>query len=329
MRASMAAAPMPMLGEGVRVTCSIGVAPVEKGEITIETALQAARGQLSRSKSAGKDRVCRPEPRQEGDHAAREVVAGRGLRAFHQPVYDLLENRIAGYELLTRGPEGAYERPAEFLPLLGSGSDLTRFDLECLRVCAEAARRMPPTACLHFNLFPSTLLEVGAETVLRVLERAGGDRVTCIELNERGIPGDSPQLLEHVAALKRAGVQLAIDDVGFGSSSLEALLYLDPEVIKVDHACVEAPDCARILERLLGVAGVLRARVIAEGVSDEEILARLLEKHVRFGQGFLWGHPEAVLRGEKPWPLPRRRVAAAQRAAATDESQSVPLSKET
>ena len=93
-------------------------------------------------------------------------------------------------------------------------------------------------------------------------------------------------------ALRRAGLRVAIDDVGFGRSSLEALVELEPDVLKLDRRLLrgltQEVEQIQILRRVVAVAEALAARVIAEGVEDRGALAVLRDVGVEFDQGFLW-----------------------------------------
>lgn len=289
------------------VTCSFGVTALPGGDLTIDQLIEAVGQELAESKSNGKNRITTRETSSEAAPLS-DIIEGKGLRAFQQPIFDLLEDRVSACELLSRGPRGRYESPAVFLNLLHAGEALTKLDLACLRECVRTGARLPEDVCLHVNLFSSTLVELGAERIVHELESLGAGHRFCVELNERDVLGDSPELLENVRALRAAGIQIAVDDVGFGKSCLEALITLEPDVIKIDRAYVGSENTGH-LERLLRVASVLDARVVAEGVEDEATLERLRELRVRYAQGFHLGRPQPV-RGLRPKTLaPRPRLA--------------------
>jgi len=91
-------------------------------------------------------------------------------------------------------------------------------------------------------------------------------------------------------------VRVALDDVGYGHSSLEALLLLEPEVVKVDRMMVRGitkeGDNYRAFQNLLKVVRTWGGEVIAEGVERQEELEILLDLGVHQVQGFLFGQPE-------------------------------------
>jgi EAL domain-containing protein (putative c-di-GMP-specific phosphodiesterase class I) len=89
------------------------------------------------------------------------------------------------------------------------------------------------------------------------------------------------------------GFQVALDDTGAGYSSLEAVMELSPEFIKVDRAFVQGidQDASRqeLLRALHSVANRIGARIIAEGLDTLEELNTLGQLGIPFGQGWLFG----------------------------------------
>jgi hypothetical protein len=77
--------------------------------------------------------------------------------------------------------------------------------------------------------------------------------------------------------------------------SLEGLVVLEPEIVKIDRRYVNglAQDTSRrrIFRRLMQVAESLNATVIAEGLEDPEDVQALLDLGVQYAQGYLLGRP--------------------------------------
>ena len=151
----------------------------------------------------------------------------------------------------------------------------------CFCTCVDAIDWLDESLRYHVNLFPATLLDASVDRIAGVLPDDRARRACCIELSEQQIGGDGSHLLEPVRALKEAGFLIAVDDVGFGRSSLESLLLLEPDIVKIDRAFVHGIGTARdlgkrrALMRLLDVARVLGADVVAEGIETERDLAVL------------------------------------------------------
>jgi len=117
----------------------------------------------------------------------------------------------------------------------------------------------------------------------------------CLEISEQQIIGDPSYLAPAVQALRDAGMLIAIDDVGFGSSCLESLVLLAPDILKIDKRCVigidEDPPRIEHLRRYVRIAHTLGCAVIAEGIETAGELAVVRSLGIEYGQGYFWGKP--------------------------------------
>ncbi len=107
--------------------------------------------------------------------------------------------------------------------------------------------------------------------------------------------GDPAKLSAVTNQLRHAEIEVGLDQVGFGRSSLEALLVLAPSVIKTDPRLVIglASDHAkaRVMERLVNVAASLGSRLVAVGLEDDADVIAARDLGVQYGQGFTIGNP--------------------------------------
>ena len=130
-----------------------------------------------------------------------------------------------------------------------------------------------------------------AEELIRVLNPTGKDGICCLEISEQQLLGDPSVLVPHVRAIQQAGIKMAIDDVGFGNSCLEGLIMLHPQVMKVDKRLVRGlaadPEMRRALERMLRVADVLGAEVVAEGIKALEAVAEGADFDLEFTEKYI------------------------------------------
>jgi diguanylate cyclase (GGDEF)-like protein/PAS domain S-box-containing protein len=292
-------------GGEIECTVSIGVESVVDASSLTELVRRTGAA-LRRSKLAGKNLVSRHDVVHQG---AIESLIEEDLEVWAQPIVAVDDASVHGFEMLIRGPEGPFRNPNDFFRVCREQDVLTRVDLACLRACLESARSLDRVASIHVNLFPSTIEHAAPGAIEAVLEGSGIDgRDVAIELNESMLVGDPANLQPRLDAIRRAtGVRIAIDDVGFGRSSLEALLVLEPDVVKIDRRYVSGvgqdPVRRRHLARLLRVASSLGAEVVAEGVEDAADRAALVELGVPLAQGYLWSRPKPVR--ELTFELPR------------------------
>ena len=330
LRQAIKTTPLPLAPKGLKLSASLGVAPVARDVVSLEEILASLNTALKRGKQMGKDVVS----------GAGEGVAGVGAEespdvaerisaasdastthgaptrpkpmvldpasiALHTVVHGIRrldDAQLVGHEALTRGPPGFFAMPSDLFRAAFEQNMLTTLDLRALRVSLERMSDRGWGGWYHVNLFPSTLLNAPVDRIVSLVEvgaslaDAGGtrDRI-CIELSEQQFLGDPSYLRAPLQELRAAGFRIAIDDVGFGRSSIEALMLLEPDVVKVDRRCIKAlttdAGTRRQLERLLAMLGAVDAAVIVEGVETEEELAVLKDMGVPYGQGYLWGKP--------------------------------------
>ena len=286
----------------VRVTVSMAVTLVDVDQPRIDDILRSARQSLRDSKTQGKNRVTLTTAGgpstagRSGDLAP--VLRGNVLRVFAQPIVRLATSEEVGHEFLTRGPEGPLTSPEALLRRAGEDGVLSTVDMKCLKACVEAAARF--AGWRHVNLYPSTLIDTPIDDIASLFPERSLMAGFCVELSEQQLLGAPSALREAANGLRRLGLRLSIDDVGFGKTSLEHLVLLEPEVVKIDRRWVAGigRDRSReqTLRRLIEVAHALRALVIAEGIEDRDDVSALIDLGAEFGQGYLFGHPVQVPR---------------------------------
>jgi EAL domain-containing protein (putative c-di-GMP-specific phosphodiesterase class I) len=225
----------------------------------------------------------------------KELGAGHLLRVVKQDIYSLSNMSVVGAEYYTRSSLSSYEMPDDFFRLCFESKVLTTVDYHCFRACLKAAAESRISQRVHLNLFPSTLLAIPIERLVRDIAESQLQRILCVEISEQQLIGEPSYLLKAVETLKNEGVQVAIDDVGFGRSCLESLILLEPEIIKIDKRCVkgiaEDPALVRSMRRLLRVTGSLKTQVVAEGIERKEDLDAVVGLGVHYGQGYYLDEP--------------------------------------
>jgi diguanylate cyclase (GGDEF)-like protein len=303
-RLAIAGSPVVLSSEKpVRVTASLGLVVVAANISSIDELLIATHAALAKSKKAGKNRVSydiKPNLPDILEHDLRNMhnqLLKSPFRALRHSIYNLHDLKKVGYEFLSRSTLKHFEMPDDFFRVSLENNILTLVDHQCLKTCVSAAVRFlqPGTRC-HLNLFPSTMIDIPIEHLIKELHASKPVNVTfCVEISEQQIIGDPSYLVRPVEELKKAGILVAIDDVGFGRSCFESLILLEPDILKIDKGCITgvAKDKGRIrsLKRILNVAHVLESEVIAEGIESQEDLDALRDLGVKFGQGFFLDKP--------------------------------------
>jgi diguanylate cyclase (GGDEF)-like protein len=306
-RLVVAAMPIAMSHDDVTVTISAAVTPVDQSIHSLEQLLDRCRFALQSSKHQGRNRVTVADLSADDVSASESPLAtllsiiteSSSIGVAAQAVVDLRTGLVTGHELLTRCLAPPFLGPSALFQTANEQGLLGSLDERCLISCLEMGQTLRGSGPVHVNCYPSTLLNMSAERLAAIFEPAGRAAMSVVvELSEQQILGDPSSLIPVLQQLRAAGVKVALDDVGFGRTSLEALILLQPDIIKVDQAFVQgiAEDDARRgnITRLVRVVEALGAELIAEGVELQADADVLVELGVTFAQGFLFDRPALI-----------------------------------
>ncbi|MBO0871508.1 MAG: EAL domain-containing protein, partial [Micromonosporaceae bacterium] len=116
-----------------------------------------------------------------------------------------------------------------------------------------------------------------------------------LEITEGALMADPRKVLLTLRRLDRLGVALSLDDFGTGYSSMQHLRRLPVAEVKVDRSFVlgmaSDPDDEAIVRSIVGLAGALGLRVVAEGVEDEATRRLLEQAGCHAAQGWYYARP--------------------------------------
>jgi EAL domain-containing protein (putative c-di-GMP-specific phosphodiesterase class I) len=143
------------------------------------------------------------------------------------------------------------------------------------------------------NVYPGTLLDIPVEEFPALFAEISSNGGLCIEVSGRQMFADATCLLERIDELKRLGAQILLDDIGSGRSTIEHIMILEPNQLKIGQALSQhvsaQPVKRKQLERLVAIAQSMGASVIADGVRSKDDEKVLLETGVEYGQGLIYG----------------------------------------
>ena len=219
-----------------------------------------------------------------------------------QPIVDLSDGSVVGHEALMRWnhPQRGVLAPGDFLEVAEASGIIEAIDWRIFkRACSLAACRDDGTY-LSINVSPRHLLHSDfAARVLGLLERTGlAPARLVIEVTEGSLLGNPEQVRSILHELQERGVGVALDDFGTGYSSLSYLHTFPLRVLKIDRSFLAALDrqdnSAAVIDAIISVARALRMDVVAEGIETERQRAALVALGCGFGQGYLFGRPQAV-----------------------------------
>lgn len=242
----------------------------------------------------------------------RKMMAERGVEAHFQPIIDLHSGRPLGYEGLVRGPQHSPLRsPAALFTVARMAGESVSLEALCREQHLQAFRQRALPGRLFVNMSPELLHADPVDDhdmpqwLTGPAGLAGGRLV--VELTEGLAVTAYAELRQAIERLRRAGVALALDDLGEGFSSLRLWSEMRPDYVKIDKYFLNDIDAdgakRRFVRAMLEMARQVGTVVIAEGIETEAQCRTAIELGIRYGQGYWLARPEP----EPPLQAPQVR----------------------
>ncbi|MDH4286071.1 MAG: EAL domain-containing protein [Gallionella sp.] len=240
-------------------------------------------------------------------HGIAHALANSEFELYYQPISNLADGRIAGFEALIRWhhPANGVVQPMDFLWLAEQTGSIREIGLWTLeRACRDwpTLRQYTDyeTPFVSVNLSATQLTsEALVDDVKAIIARHGMEITELkLELTET-VMVEYPEIaLKILNKLIELGSGLALDDYGTGHSGLTHLQRYPIGTLKIDRAFIapmlESAQSHEIVRSSIELAHTLGMNVVAEGVEEPEVSAKLLEIGCDFGQGWHFGRPAAL-----------------------------------
>lgn len=291
----------------LRCGASVGASFVLPGDAGADDAIRRADVALYEAKraggtcwrlyDAGMDERVRARVRLEAD--LRAAVERGEFVLHHQPLHDVRDGRITGFEALIRWrhPERGLLGPGEFIAAAEENGAIGAIGRWALHEACSAAAAWPGRVGVAVNVSPAQFAAgrlVG--DVRSALDAAGlaPGRLT-LEITENLFVGGCDGVVSELERVSASGVRIALDDFGTGYSSLGYLRRLPVDTIKIDGSFARAmtsdPAAAAIVEAIVGLAKGLHKRVTVEGIEHVAQLDAIRALGADTAQGYLFSKP--------------------------------------
>ncbi|BBI34924.1 EAL domain-containing protein [Cohnella abietis] len=240
------------------------------------------------------------------------LLSESSIKSVYQPIMRLGDGRVFGYEALTRCPEGSlFDGPLSLFQFAEKHNMAFALD----RLAREKAIRHCPSLGSVQKIFINVTMGiindphfVSGQTVRWLNERGLYPEQVVFELTERSSIDDFEAAKKILAHYRSQGYEIAIDDAGAGYSSLQSIVELSPDYIKVDRSLVRMADKDEMKKHMLRTfvrfAKKMNIRTVAEGIERPEELRLLRAMGFDYAQGYLIGRPSefpsAVIMGAVP-----------------------------
>ena len=224
------------------------------------------------------------------------------FRSVYQPIVSLRpgdNDAVVGYEALLRatGANGPVF-PDQLFPAAAEAGWLHVLDRIGRTSAIHGAAGWLEDKLLFVNFVPTTIYrpEVCLRTTTEAAAAAGLrlDQLV-FEVTESEHVSDVDHLSGVFDYYRRGGAMVAIDDLGAGYSSLNMLVRLQPDVVKLDKEIVQAlpgPLSKAVVAAVVSMTHSYGGRVVAECIETAEQADAARDLGVDLGQGWFFGRPE-------------------------------------
>ena len=235
----------------------------------------------------------------QGTENLNKLLENNGISYAMQPIIDGRTGTVYGYEMLMRSNMEQFKSPADILRLAKVQSKLYMIEeitlFESMRAYASKVKEglVDPKTKIFINTINSQSL---SKKLFNAFEKEFKDYLKNIvlEITETDSLDDTyfAQKLEYI---KKWKAMIAIDDFGTGYNTDVALIFLSPNLVKIDISIVrdidKDIDKQNILENLMSYTKKRNIIVLAEGVETIEEVETLVSYGVDLFQGYYFAKP--------------------------------------
>lgn len=229
----------------------------------------------------------------------RGALLDQEIHAYYQPQHCAITGLLRGAEVLARWHrrDGSVLAPADFLPAIERAGLLEAFTNYMLSCAFDHIAAEDSSSPLLIAINVPARVATGvhwAQSVADHAYHAGVDPArVVIEITEDGGELCNPALAGAVTQLRLRGFNCAIDDFGSGDSSLDRLLHVPFNELKINRSMlVEArdhPHARSLLASTIAMARQMVATVVMEGVESYLDLDMVRSLGCHTTQGYLHG----------------------------------------
>ena len=221
------------------------------------------------------------------------------VETWFQPIVDLAQGRVIGYEVLGRGNRaGLPQDPSQLLSLgekLKKEVELSElFRLRGVQLGAA----LPGNPLLFLNTHPGEKFGHEFELTLRKIRAIAPTQPIALEIHESAVA--HPATMKWLRRLLTdMGIDLVYDDFGAGQARLNELVEVPPDFLKFDMCLVTnihsaSEEKQNMVRKLVDIATELGVSTVAEGIERAEECEACKQIGFTHGQGYYFGKPASV-----------------------------------
>ncbi|SES97617.1 diguanylate cyclase (GGDEF) domain-containing protein [Natronincola peptidivorans] len=303
--------PIELEGVSLYVTASAGISMYPHDGDDVDTLVTYADMAMYTSKDKGGTHITYFDESMRNDFSER-MMLDNGLREaleknqfelYYQPKIDATTGKISSMEALIRWthPELGMIPPAKFIHLAEESGLILQIDeWVLLEACQQNKKwqeegyvKIPIAVNISAKHFQQRHL---VDKIQSTLNKFGLEpEYLQIEITESAFIKNSQEVILIIQELSKLGIVISLDDFGNGYSSLNHLLKLPIQEVKLDREFIKNIEVderrASMIKSVIELAHSLSLNVVAEGIENREELFHLQQLSCDELQGYLFSKP--------------------------------------
>lgn len=234
----------------------------------------------------------------------RNSIANDKVIPYYQPIFDAKSLQILKYESLMRLQKEDSNDVVSIFPYLKTAKSIKIYEKLTNAMLVKVFEFMKEKSCeFSVNLDYEDLNNKKlCHTIIDKIEQYNFKNRIIFEIVESEFIDDFTIVEDFAKEVRRLGGKIAIDDFGSGFSSMENILKLKPEIIKIDGSLIKNIDTSNdsrvIVRNIIAMSKELGSSIVAEYIHNKEVYDICIELGVDFLQGFYLGEPSEFIKGK-------------------------------
>jgi diguanylate cyclase (GGDEF)-like protein/PAS domain S-box-containing protein len=238
------------------------------------------------------------------ENAIVEALKHSAFKLYYQPIYDMKNGQMATVEILLRWQDNPMEiSTQDFIHVAERTGHILEIDEWVIEhvfqfIAAGDAKRLPYTIAINLSVQTFKSEKLIAFLEAQIAQYHIDPSRIAFEITEYSFIEDFEKAKHAVMRLKDMGFKLSLDDFGTRFSSLNYLVRMPFDILKIDKSYIDQiaseTSHAIVVEHIIQMSRALGLKSVAEGIEDAEQYQQLCQVGCDFGQGFLMARPAPI-----------------------------------
>ncbi|MFA9372986.1 MAG: EAL domain-containing protein [Poseidonibacter sp.] len=229
----------------------------------------------------------------------KNSVENSDIEPYAQGIFDTKTLKLSKYECLMRLIDRKNNKVHSVFAYLNTSKKIKIYK-DMMQIMIEKSINMFCGKGIEFSInlsYEDIENEVFRDYIYKKIKNCPSSKNIIFEILESDFIEDFTIVESFASKVRESGCQIAIDDFGSGFSSMENILNLKPDIIKIDGSLIKnihtSLESRTIVKNIVNMAKDLNAKTVAEYVHSKEVLEIVQELEVDFAQGFYLAEPKA------------------------------------